>query len=96
MPIDHEAVHRVWAERILREDPLPPIEERLCWMGVLPVVDLYGDGYYDVDPALEAVYHQASWFAQALLQGHRDRVVRRREAARARRMRWVSVRPRPW
>lgn len=35
MPIDHAAVHRAWVERMLREDPLPSIDRRCMYMGLI-------------------------------------------------------------
>lgn len=82
MPIDHAAVHQVWVERILREDPLPPIEVRLYFMGLTttPLKWLGGPGF-GLGP-----YNQYWDFATRLWWGPWDRVVRRREMAKQQRI----------
>ena len=78
--IDPVAVHRVWAERILREDPLPSIEMRLWYMGI----NIPGR------PGWEGPLNPFGDFARLLLYGPWDQVVRRREEAKRERIQLMS------
>lgn len=97
MPIDHAAVHRAWVERMLREDPLPSIDRRLLYMGlILKLEERTYHPEFDIHEAYSGQFALKPYvqFRVQLLWGPHAQVVRRRDAARDYRRRvlyWIDA-----
>jgi len=78
---DPALVQRVYAERILREDPLPSIDRRVLYMGLVLVLEEEGHAEeYNLHARVAGQFALRRYvqFRQQLLWGPWDRVVSRR------------------